>query len=251
MLFFSRITIELSELEKYLKQNIQIKQICQEIIYDKIISKAATARNIVLTEEEIENEAHRQRRQMNLEKATDTFAWLNSQLITSDDWEVGLKNSLLRKKLAEALFAEEAKTFFGQNKHNFDCILLYQIIVPYEQLAWEILYQIEEQEISFYQAAHFYDIDEKRRYLCGYEGRFYRYSLSPQIAAIVFGAKVGEVISPFQTEQGYHIALVEELIKAELTENIYQEIINKMMDEWLANELIYLLHNFDEQPNRD
>lgn len=249
MLSFSRLTIELIELENYLKQNIQIKQICQEITYDKIVIQAATARNIVLSEEEIEAEAHRQRRAMSLEKAADTFDWLNSQLITADDWEAGIKNFLLRQKLAEVLFAQEAKVFFGQNKLNFDCILLYQIIVPYEQLAWEIFYQIEEQEISFYQAAHFYDIDEKRRYMCGYEGRIYRSSLSPQVDAIVFGAKVGEVISPFQTEQGYHIALVENFISAELTAEVYQDILNKMMNEWLANELIYLLHKPQEEPN--
>jgi parvulin-like peptidyl-prolyl isomerase len=247
MLSFSRLTIELTELENYLKQNIQIKQICQEITYDKIVTQAATARNISLTEEEIQAEAHRQRRTMGLEKATDTFAWLNSQLITDENWEAGIRNSLLRKKLAEVLFTQEAKVFFGQNKLNFDSILLYQIIVPYEQLAWEIFYQIEEQEISFYQAAHFYDINEKRRYMCGYEGKIYRYSLSPQVEAIVFGAKVGEVISPFQTEQGYHIALVEEFISAELTPEVHQEILNKMFNEWLANELIYLLHNPQEE----
>lgn len=246
MLSFSRIKIELAELENYLKQNIQIKQICQEIIYNKIVVQAALDRNIVITEEEIQAEANCQRRAMNLEKASDTFAWLNSQLITTEDWEAGITSVLLRKKLAEVLFDQEAKNFFGQNRLSFDCISLYQIIVPYEHLAWEIFYQIEEQEISFYQAAHFYDIDEKRRSVCGYEGKIYRHSLSPQVEAIVFGAKIGEVISPFQTEQGYHVALVEKFISAELNEKIYQDILAKMFNEWLANELIYLLHSSDK-----
>ena len=111
----------------------------------------------------------------------------------------GTSDRLIAKKLAESLFAKEAEKFFAQNKLNFDQIALYQMILPDERLAQELFYQIEEREISFYEAAHLYEIDERRRHQCGYEGKLYRWSFKPDISAIIFSAKRKEVFGPIPT----------------------------------------------------
>lgn len=235
--------IEVEEVIDYLKKNLQFKETCQQILQQRIIHQASQQRNLTVTDEEIQLEADKVRREKRLEKAIDTLAWLNEQLITPDDWESGIRDELLRQKLAKNLFDQEVEKIFQQSWSNFDQVLLYQIIVPYEKLASEIFYQIEEEEMSFYQAAHLYDIDEKRRLQCGYEGEVYRFSIKPDISPAIFAANPGEVVPPFKTEQGYHIIMVERFIKAQLTEEIYEQIITKMFDEWLSGELNYLLHN--------
>lgn len=164
-------------------------------------------------------------------------------MINPDDWEAGIRDCLLAQKLAEILFAKEVEKFFAENRLDFEQVLLYQIVVPFEKVAREILYQIEEQEISFYEAAHCYDIDEKRRYQCGYEGKVYRWNLKPDIAAEVFNAQPGAVVGPLQTEQGSHLLMIEEFIPAQLTPERYQEIRDRMFKEWLASELNYTIHN--------
>jgi hypothetical protein len=246
MVNFSGISIDLEEIEHFLKKNLQLKEVCQQILYQKIIDQAVHDHKLTLTEEEIRMDAEGFRREKRLEKARDTFTWLADQMVAPDDWEKGIQDRLLRKKLAETLFSKQVEKFFVENRLNFDQLSLYQIIVPYQQLAWEIFYQIEEEEMSFYQAAHLYDIDEQRRYQCGYEGRLYRWSLKPEIATIIFNAQPGKVIPPISTEQGYHLLLVEEFIAAELTPETYEEILHKLFDEWLQAELNYLLHNSGE-----
>ena len=236
-------SIELEEIVSFLKERLKIKEIYQNILSQRIIELAAQKRDITVTLEEIQLDAERIRRQKQLEKAADTFAWLETQMVTPEDWEAGIRNTLLRQKLAKSLFAKEVEKFFNQNKLNFDQVILYQIIVPYEKLVREIFYQIEEEEMSFYLAAHLYDIDEKRRLNCGYEGKIYRWNFTPDFAARIFAAHPKDVIYPFQTEQGYHICMVEEFIPAELTSEVYQEILDKMFNEWLTSELNYLLYN--------
>ncbi|HEY9829212.1 MAG TPA: peptidylprolyl isomerase [Stenomitos sp.] len=231
------------EIAEFLKREIKLKKVCQQIWYQKIINQVAQERGITVTPEEIQADAERQRRELCLEKAADTLTWLADQLITPEDWEIGIRERLLSKKLAEHLFAKDIEKVFGQNKLNFDQILLYQIILSDEKLAQEIFYQLEEQEISFYEAAHLYDIDEKRRNQCGFEGKLDRWTLKPDLAAAVFGAKIGEVIGPLKTAQGYHLLRVEEFIPAELTPQRYQEILAQMFQEWLDAELIYMLHS--------
>jgi parvulin-like peptidyl-prolyl isomerase len=239
----SGASIEPDQVVSFLKNNIQLKDVCQRILYQRVIQKAAEERGITVTPEEIQADAERQRRELHLEKAADTLAWLADQLIAPDDWEAGIRAQLLSKKLAEHLFAKDIEKVFGQNRLDFDQVLLYQIIFSGDKLAQEIFYQLEEREISFYEAAHLYDIDEKRRNQCGCEGKLYRWNLKPDIAAAVFGAKLGQVIGPIKTPQGYHLMMVEEFVPAELTPERYQEILDRMFQEWLSAELVYMLHS--------
>lgn len=239
----SRASVDLDEIIEFLKKDIQYKDVCQKIIEQKVINQAAQERGLTVTTEEIQADANRLRREKRLEKASDTLAWLAEQMITPEDWELGIRDRLLAQKLAEHIFAKDVEKFFAQNRLDFEQILLYQIIVPDEKLAQELFYQIEDEEISFYEAAHLYDLDEKRREQCGCEGKLYRWSLKPDLAAVVFSAQPGEVIGPLQTEQGHHLLMVQEFIPAELTSQRHQEILDSMFKQWLASELNYMLHN--------
>ena len=243
MINVSEVEVETEEVVFSLKKNILLKDVCHNILRQRLIYEAAQARNLTVTPEEIQVEADRLRQEYQLQRATDTLAWLADQLITAEDWEAGINERLLAQKLAEALFAFEVDRYFAQHRLDFEQALLYQTIIPYEQVAQEVFYEIEEEEISFYQAAHLYDTDERRRNHCGWEGAVYRWSLKPAISALVFAAQPGAVVGPIQTEQGFHLLMVEEFVPAQLTPETRQEILQKMFQEWLQNELNYLLSN--------
>jgi parvulin-like peptidyl-prolyl isomerase len=240
---FSQPLIEASEIIELLRRELQLKTFTQKVWQKKVIEKAAQERGLTVTPEEIQVVGDQLRREKRLEKAADTIAWLVDQMISVEDLEAGIRDRLLAQKLAEHLFSKEVEKVFVQNKLQFDQIILYQIVVATRQLAQELFYQIQEGEISFFDAAHLYDIDENRRHLCGCEGKVYRWGLKPDIAVAVFSAQPGEVIRPIETERGYHLFLVEKFLPAELTPQRYQEILHNMFNEWLSNEVNYLLHN--------
>ncbi|WP_254565263.1 peptidylprolyl isomerase [Oscillatoria sp. HE19RPO] len=244
-----QINIKPVEIVDCLKKEVSLKDIYKKILYQRIIERTARERGITVTPEEIQAESDRFRAENRLEKAADTLAWLEDSMISPEEWEAGIRDRLLAKKLSQALFEKEAEKSFIENRVDFERILLYQIIVPYEKVARELFYQIEEQEISFYEAARLYDIDERRRLRCGYEGKILRSTLKPDIAAIVTRGNVGEVTGPIQSEQGYHLFLVEEFIPAELTPERRQSLIAKLFKEWLEKEVIYFIHNQGEQPD--
>ncbi len=225
--------VEPEEIVNFLKQEINLKEVCQKILFQKAIAQIAQQKGIVVTTDEIQTEADGDRRERRLEKAADTVAWLTEQMIAPSDWELGIRNRLLAQKVAEAMFGHEVGKFFIQNRPDFDQVILYQMIVADEKLAQELYYQIEEDETSFYAAAHSYDIDENRRRQCGYEGKIYRWELEPDIAAIAFSAAAKELIGPIKTKLGYHLLLVEELLPAELTPQRHKKILNHMFKQWL------------------
>jgi parvulin-like peptidyl-prolyl isomerase len=240
---FSGISIDVEDIINFLKREMLLKDVCQKLVSQNIIAQAAQDREITVMPEEIQAEADEIRYEQRLEKASDAIAWLTEQMVATNDWEAGIRNRLMAKKLAEHLFDREVEKFFAQNQLDYEQFVLYQIVVPYEQLAWEIFYRIEEEEISFYEAAHLYDIDERRRNFCGYEGKLYRWNLKPDIAAVVLSKPVGNIIGPIQTDQGYHLLMVADYIPARLTSTNRQEIIDRLFEEWLESELNYLLNS--------
>ncbi len=122
-------------------------------------------------------------------------------MISVEEWADGIRDRLLAHHLAEFLFGQDIEKIFAQNKLDFEQVLLYQIVVPYEKLAQELFYEIEEEEISFYEAAHLYDLDERRRHQCGYEGKLYRWALKPEIAAVAFNTAIGQINNPRRVNQ--------------------------------------------------
>jgi parvulin-like peptidyl-prolyl isomerase len=231
------------EVVVYLRQELKLKEVYQSLWRQQIIQAFADDRGLTVSSEEIQEEADQIRHKNRLEKAEDTFKWLEENWATPDDWEMGIRHRLLRRKLANNMFESEVEKYFAQNRLNYDQFLLYQIVVDNRSLAQELFYQIEEREISFFEAASQYDINESRRYRCGFEGKIFRDNLKPDVAAAVLGTPVGEVSGPIEINQKYHLFLLKEYIPAELTEARNKEIVYKLFEEWLSTEMIYTLHN--------
>jgi len=225
----------------YLKHEVRLKAVYRDILCRQIIKQASEERGIAVGPEEIQAEADRFRYDHRLENASQTFAWLEDQLLTPDDWEDGIQQRLLVKKLAESLFEKQVEAYFFQNKVQYDKAVLYRILVPYNALAQEIFYQIEEEEISFFEAAHLYDVDEHRRLVCGFEGKVSRWQLKPDIAACVFGASPRQVVGPMPSDHNFELLMVEEFIPSELTPEVRQQILNQLFDEWLDSEFNHFI----------
>ena len=240
---FHGITIKAEEIMEFLKRKMKLKQVCHQIVCEKIVEQAAAERDIVVTEEEIQTEAEEARREKRLEKASDTIAWLKEEMLTTDEWEIAIKKYLLSQKLAKKLFDRQVEAHFNQNRLNYEHLVVYQIIVPDQIRAQEFFYQIEEEEISFYEAAHLYS--KQHQDVRSFKGKINRLSCDPAIAATLFCDPIplGELLGPVKTEQGYHLFKVEEYIQAELTTERREQIINKLFKQWLDNELNYKLHS--------
>lgn len=235
---FSRVFIRAEEIIGFLKRNLYLNEIYQEIVYQKLISQAAQDRGLVITPEEIQRELGRIFHELSFSSLSNISTWLAEQMVDWVDLEEYVRDQLLADKLARELFSREIEEQFSQKPRDFEQILLYQITVPYESLAQEIFYQIVEEEISFFEAAHLYDIDANRRFYCGYIGKKFRRTFSPEMAELLFSAYIGEVIGPLKSSTDtYELFLVDELFEPELTDEVYKDLLNQMLKNWLNSEI--------------
>ena len=135
---FERI-VSRDEVVDLLKSTLQFKPVCQKILYSRIITQHAQRLNLTVPDEDIQAEVDDFRREMSLEKASETFAWLDSEGIQPSDWETGIRSRLLADKLKQALFEKDIDKSFHQMRTSFDKVSLYRLIVADEQFAQELL----------------------------------------------------------------------------------------------------------------
>ncbi|MBE9013752.1 peptidylprolyl isomerase [Pseudanabaenaceae cyanobacterium LEGE 13415] len=195
---------------------------------------------MTITSAEIEAEIARFRHDKQLIAPTEWAIWLDEQLTTRQDFEANVQLRLLAKKLAHALFDSEVDRLFTENPAAFEQVLLYRIAVPYERLAQELFYRIEESEISFYEAARLYDVDEQRRLHCGYEGKRFRRDFNPEVARLIFDGNVseGSIVGPIQSSDStYDLLLVEQFTPAELSSVVQAELLTQKFQDWLDRQI--------------
>lgn len=237
----SRISLDAQEIVDFLGRDLRLTRAYRDIISQKIIDQAARERHITVSPEEIELGLDAICYENGLDHPAQLIRWAPQQLTTLADLKRRIREKLLSQKLAQSLFLEDAQEFVQRNPGQINQIIVYKIAVPYESLAREIFYQIEEEEVSFFEAAHLYDLDEKRRLNCGYEGKFRRYNLPPELAEILFGATIGEVIGPLKiAEQIYELFLVDDLITAP-SEELYEAVLQERFNAWIDREITLYL----------
>ncbi|WP_416665927.1 peptidylprolyl isomerase [Egbenema bharatensis] len=242
MVDFSAISLENQEVIDFLRRDLRLKSIYQEIISQKIVSQVAQEQALSVTAEEVQAELDKIRYENYFEHPAQLLAWLAEQMSTLSDLQQRIYERLLSQKLARHLFSEAAQNFFSQHRSEFEQALIYRIKIPYESLAYEVFYQIEEEELNFFEAAHLYDANESRRLQCGYAGKQQRGEISPEIAERLFNAQIGEVLGPFKNaDNTYELFLVDEIFPPTLTSTLYESLLNQMFQEWIENRLdIYI-----------
>lgn len=229
---------------EFLRKNFRLADVYQKIIEQRIICKVALENDISVTPEEIEQGIETIRDEQELDYAASLMDWLHECHVTLADLQDSIRVSLLFKKVSQHLWLEQRESRLAQPSRRFDRIVLYKLVVPYEHLARKIFYQIEEEEISFFEAAHVYDVDENRRRCCGYEGYLQQCDLSPELAERLFNARIGELIGPIQAaDTFYELFWIDDLILADLNPALQDDRLNQLFQDWMAVQVEDYLAN--------
>ncbi len=237
MINFLGIDISTEDIVVLLRRSLTFTSACREVLSLSLVQTEAAMRSLEVSEAEIQIESDALRRRLQLESTEKTLAWLSEQQLSAAEWEESIRDRLLKEKLADAMFGEATRLYFTQNKLNYERVVLYQILVETAQVAQELSYQIEEREISFFEAAHIYNKHALQRDHCGYEGHKSRWMLNPDVAASVFGASPQAVVGPLSVAGGHALFFVDRFIASELTDEIYAEIRDRKFQQWLDAEI--------------
>jgi parvulin-like peptidyl-prolyl isomerase len=220
-----------------LKQSAQIPTIVRAIISHKIIASTAQELGIKVTTEELQQGADRLRLIYNLEKAEDTWTWLQKHHLSLDEFEEIVRNNILASKLARHLFDDRVELFFAEHILDYTQAVLYEAIFDDKDLAMELFYALQEDEITFAEIADRYIKNPELRRIGGYRGSLHRHDLKPEISAAVFAANPPQILKPIVTTDGIHLLKVETIIQPQLDNSLSQKILNDLFSGWLQQQI--------------
>jgi parvulin-like peptidyl-prolyl isomerase len=214
----------------------QWSKLRESILARRMLQRIAGEKGIEVTETELQQAANELREYYNLQKAEDTWTWLEQHGLTLDLFEEMLHGTFLRDKLANTLFTNQVDAYFTSHQLDFTEVALYEVILEDEDLALELFFSLKEREMTFFEIAQHYLPDQELGRKGGYRGYLKRMDLSPAIAAAVFAAKPPQILNPITTSKGVHLILVDEILQPELTPELRKQIIEMLFTSWLAQQ---------------
>jgi parvulin-like peptidyl-prolyl isomerase len=135
------------------------------------------------------------------------------------------------------VLGDKVERYFYEHKLDFDRVALSEVVLKDKELATELYYAIREGEIKFYDVASKYieDVELKRK--GGYLGQISRKDLNPQLLSVFSTPNPPQVIKPITTAQRHHLLWIDEVISAELTAEIRQNLEGKLFVEFLRTRM--------------
>ncbi|MBV6623600.1 MAG: peptidylprolyl isomerase [Rivularia sp. (in: Bacteria)] len=251
------LSISSQEIIHHLKVSCQVPDVIEGIAIKQIIADTAQQAGIKVSEDELQQEGDRLRFAKKLVKATDTWAWLKRHHLALDEFEELAYNNVLWDKVAHHLFADAVESFFYQNQLDFMAAATSEVVLDDYDLALELFYGIQENELTFPEIAREYISNPQSRRAAGYQGIKRRDDFRPEVAAAVFAAKPPEIIKPVATNKTVYLIWVEEIIQPDLNDELREQIITDLFDGWLKQQLqqmeilTSLDSNNENQPSPD
>jgi parvulin-like peptidyl-prolyl isomerase len=232
------LTITNSNIIQNIKLSGKVPDVVRDIASQKIITDVAQELGITVTPEELQQAGDKLRLEKKLVKAKDTWKWLEKHHLSVSEFEELVYKNVLSKKLANHLFSAQVEKFFYEHQLDYVAAATYEIIFDNIDLALELFYALEENEITFPDIARLYIEDVELRRVYGYQGIKHRKDFRPEIAAAVFATSPPAVLKPITTPKGVHLIWVEEIIQPQLDDVLRDKIIHELFYDWLVKQIL-------------
>jgi parvulin-like peptidyl-prolyl isomerase len=231
------ITITSKDILYQLKLSYKLSTVIETIAHRQLIAAAASEAGIKVETKELQEAADRFRSLYALQTSDETWAWLEKNRLSLDNFEELIYVNVINTKLANHLFGDKIEPYFFEHQLEYLGIVMYEVVLDDEDLAMELFYGIQEAEMNFYEVAHQYIQDTELRRKGGYRGIVRRQDLKPEISAAVFAATPPQVLKPIVTSQGVHLIFVEEIVQPQLNQELRGRIAANLFDKWLQQQI--------------
>ncbi|NJL52472.1 MAG: peptidylprolyl isomerase [Hydrococcus sp. SU_1_0] len=236
-----KIAISPEEILQQIKFSRLMPKITKEIASRKIISETAQARNIVLSELEIQQAADSFRWQNNLSSSQATLNWLKKYNLSLEEFEQLIYYNFLSLKLAQHLYSDRVESYFYEHKLDFTKAIIHEVVLADFDLGMELFYGIQEQEFSFWDVAHQYIQEPELRHRGGYRGCLKRTQFKPEISMAVFAANPPQILKPIVVNKQTYLIFVSEIIQPKLDSEMRYAIMTDQFNQWLKEQIKQVL----------
>lgn len=161
-----------------------------------------------------------------------------------------LTQATVNKVLSEVTVTEEeAKKYYEANKDMFkgkEAVSAKHILVDSEELCLEVKSKIDNNELTFEEAANKYSSCPSKEQ-GGNLGEFGRGMMVPEFENAAFELEIGVVSEPVKTQFGYHLIKVESKKSADVMpfEAVKQEVVGRLTQQAQENKFMTVIKELE------
>jgi parvulin-like peptidyl-prolyl isomerase len=152
----------------------------------------------------------------------------------------GLKPAVERElrisKWRQALFEPQALEHFDRRKPALDRVVYSLLRVKDGGLARELWFRIKEGEATFADLAPRY-ASGNEVYTAGIIGPVALGAMHPSLAAVLRGARPGELLKPFAIAEWFLVARLEHFLPSVLDEATRSQMVEELCQQWVETKL--------------
>jgi putative peptide maturation system protein len=214
----------------------------ESALVDRLVNSALVReehdRNpIVLSAEEVQAAVDNFRRARRLNRAEDTFRWLERRGLNPDLLAELATGEALVAKVRERVAAGRVEAYFERHRADFDLAHIALIEFRDGEDARRSGDLIRGGAIDFLGAARRRFLEEPGSFGARPRETFAtirRGQASPELAAAVFAGSTGEVVGPLRMGESHVLAQVLSLVAARLDEPTRISVVKALFEEWLS-----------------
>jgi parvulin-like peptidyl-prolyl isomerase len=163
-------------------------------------------------------------------------AFLNYYKITEKQLETLAIREIKLEKFKIANWSNQVESYFFNNKKSLDKVIYSLIRTKDLGIAQELFFRIQAGEQSFAECAKEYSQGPEAQ-TSGLIGPVDLNTPHPTIAKMLSISQPGEVLAPIQLGEWVVILRLEKLICAQLDDNLQRQIINRLFENWLTEQI--------------
>src|SRR5262245_34897598 len=204
-----------------------------DVVDGVLLRQYAAERGIANTDAELQLAADELRYARGQEAAETVRQWLRENHQDVLSYQDGIDLMLLRNKIRNAIPAEEIKAYYAEHAVEFETAEVYSIRVDNENLAKELVAQMNDEGANFHVLAMEHSRDDATRRLGGFAGNLARAEMTGPVAAAVFASRPVTIIGPVKTEHGWNLFKVTKIHKPTLEQST-DRVRLALMDQLLS-----------------
>lgn len=228
------------KLQPFLQETVSQHVLLQEINTRKDLTVTSTA----LIQEIV---AFQQKNNLTDQQAFQ--AWLKSQNLDNARFQKQMVLGLKLKKLRQQIAEPGQQAYFESHQTDFGQLRLSCLFTSQESVANELKDRLSAGQDNFVQLANEYAADDRNvsvRYLTQ---QLQRRSLPANVRQPLASAAVGTLVGPVAVKSDWGIFRLEEVIPAELNDQLKLQIEKHLFGQWLADKTRNLNINFNVAPD--
>jgi parvulin-like peptidyl-prolyl isomerase len=220
----------------HLKTSGLYKNAIQDVIQSFAVKNYASENKIEVNDDELQAYVNDKRKELKMFSSQDVQKFLSNLGITIDQWADGLEYELLKSKVKEKIITDDnVEKYYNENKIQFSKLHLYKIVSNNKDKAEEILMEIRDDGLNFFELAMKYSDDENSRYGGGYMGMIARGVLPIIIEQKVFVAEENQILGPFEQSGVFEIYKIGSKVEQLLDDNFKIKLKENLFKMWLSS----------------